>query len=70
MCGYGLAARTDAAYTNVLETSEHGGYPLLDHLRKIIGSPAVWAPACAARWSSASPAATPLRGGRGPGRRL
>jgi uncharacterized linocin/CFP29 family protein len=28
----------------VLETSEHGGYPLLDHLRKIIGGPLVWAP--------------------------
>jgi len=27
----------------VLET-EHGGYPLLDHLRKIIGGPLVWAP--------------------------
>ena len=24
--------------------SEHGGYPLLDHLRKIIGGPLVWAP--------------------------
>jgi uncharacterized linocin/CFP29 family protein len=28
----------------VLETSEHGGYPLLDHLRKILGGPLVWAP--------------------------
>jgi uncharacterized linocin/CFP29 family protein len=28
----------------VLQTSEHGGYPLLDHLRKIIGGPLVWAP--------------------------
>ena len=28
----------------MLETSEHGGYPLLDHLRKIIGGPLVWAP--------------------------
>jgi uncharacterized linocin/CFP29 family protein len=28
----------------VLETGEHGGYPLLDHLRKILGGPLVWAP--------------------------
>jgi uncharacterized linocin/CFP29 family protein len=40
---YGLALGP-AAYTRVLETSEHGGYPLLDHLRKIIGGPLVWAP--------------------------
>ena len=31
-------------YTRVLETTEHGGYPLLDHLRKILGGPLVWAP--------------------------
>ncbi|HWX52226.1 MAG TPA: family 1 encapsulin nanocompartment shell protein [Solirubrobacteraceae bacterium] len=40
---YGLALGPDA-YTRVLETTEHGGYPLLDHLRKIIGGPLVWAP--------------------------
>ena len=40
---YGLALGP-APYTRVLETSEHGGYPLLDHLRKIIGGPLVWAP--------------------------
>jgi len=40
---YGLALGP-AAYTRVLETTEHGGYPLLDHLRKIIGGPLVWAP--------------------------
>jgi uncharacterized linocin/CFP29 family protein len=40
---YGLALGP-AAYTNVLETTEHGGYPLLDHLRKIIGGPLVWSP--------------------------
>jgi uncharacterized linocin/CFP29 family protein len=40
---YGLALGP-SAYTRVLETSEHGGYPLLDHLRKIIGGPLVWAP--------------------------
>jgi uncharacterized linocin/CFP29 family protein len=40
---YGLALGP-TAYTRVLETSEHGGYPLLEHLRKIIGGPLVWAP--------------------------
>jgi uncharacterized linocin/CFP29 family protein len=40
---YGLALGPDA-YTRVLETTEHGGYPLLEHLRKIIGGPLVWAP--------------------------
>ena len=40
---YGLALGP-TAYTHVLETSEHGGYPLLDHLREIIGGPLVWAP--------------------------
>jgi uncharacterized linocin/CFP29 family protein len=40
---FGLALGPDA-YTRVLETTEHGGYPLLDHLRKIIGGPLVWAP--------------------------
>jgi uncharacterized linocin/CFP29 family protein len=40
---YGLAlGRED--YTAVVETGEHGGYPLLDHLRKILGGPIVWAP--------------------------
>jgi uncharacterized linocin/CFP29 family protein len=27
-----------------VETAEHGGYPLLDHLRNIIKGPIVWAP--------------------------
>jgi uncharacterized linocin/CFP29 family protein len=40
---YGLALGPEA-HTRVLETSEHGGYPLLDHLRKIIAGPLVWAP--------------------------
>jgi uncharacterized linocin/CFP29 family protein len=31
-------------YTSVIETAEHGGYPLLDHLRKILDGPVVWAP--------------------------
>jgi uncharacterized linocin/CFP29 family protein len=40
---YGLALGPET-YTNVLETTEHGGYLLFDHLRKIIGGPLVWAP--------------------------
>jgi uncharacterized linocin/CFP29 family protein len=40
---YGLALGPEA-YTRVLETSENGGYPLLEHLRKILGGPLVWAP--------------------------
>jgi uncharacterized linocin/CFP29 family protein len=40
---YGLALGP-AAYTRVLETSEHGGYPLLEHLRQIVGGPLVWSP--------------------------
>jgi uncharacterized linocin/CFP29 family protein len=40
---YGLALGPDP-YTRVLETGEHGGYPLLDHLRKILGGPLVWSP--------------------------
>jgi len=40
---YGIALGPDA-YTRVLETSEHGGYPLLQHLREIVDGPLVWAP--------------------------
>jgi len=40
---YGLALGREE-YTAVVETAEHGGYPLLDHLRKILGGPIVWAP--------------------------
>jgi uncharacterized linocin/CFP29 family protein len=40
---YGLALGPQA-YTRVLKTTEHGGYPLFDHLRKIIEGPLVWAP--------------------------
>jgi uncharacterized linocin/CFP29 family protein len=32
-------------YTGVIETTEHGGYPLLEHLRLILNGPALWAPA-------------------------
>jgi uncharacterized linocin/CFP29 family protein len=31
-------------YRRVVETAEHGGYPLLDHLGKILEGPIVWAP--------------------------
>jgi uncharacterized linocin/CFP29 family protein len=40
---YGLALGPEA-HTNVLETSQHGGYPLLEHLREIVGGPLLWAP--------------------------
>jgi uncharacterized linocin/CFP29 family protein len=40
---YGLALGRDD-YTRVIETTEHGGYPLLDHLHKILDGPIVWAP--------------------------
>ena len=40
---FGLAlGRTE--YTRVVETTEHGGYLLFDHLRHILGGPLVWAP--------------------------
>jgi uncharacterized linocin/CFP29 family protein len=31
-------------FQRVVETAEHGGYPLLEHLRKILEGPIVWAP--------------------------
>jgi uncharacterized linocin/CFP29 family protein len=31
-------------HQRVVETAEHGGYPLLDHLRKIVEGPIIWAP--------------------------
>jgi len=41
---YGLALGPDG-YTGVIQTTEHGGYPLLDHLKKVLaGGPIVWAP--------------------------
>ncbi len=40
---YGLALGPDE-HTRVIETAEHGGYPLFDHLAKILGGPIVWAP--------------------------
>ena len=32
-------------YTGVIETTEHGGYPVLEHIRTILGGPIAWAPA-------------------------
>ncbi|GAA1635992.1 family 1 encapsulin nanocompartment shell protein [Georgenia ruanii] len=40
---YGLAVGP-ARYTAIVETAEHGGYPLWDHVRQILGGPIVWAP--------------------------
>lgn len=40
---YGLALGPDE-YIKVIETAEHGGYPLFDHLSKILDGPIVWAP--------------------------
>jgi uncharacterized linocin/CFP29 family protein len=40
---YGLALGPDV-YKGVVETTEHGGYPLFEHLRKILDGPLVWAP--------------------------
>jgi uncharacterized linocin/CFP29 family protein len=40
---YGLALGREE-YTRVAETAEHGGYPLLGHLRKILDGPIVWGP--------------------------
>jgi uncharacterized linocin/CFP29 family protein len=40
---YGLALGREQ-YRLVIETAEHGGYPLLEHLRKIIDGSIVWAP--------------------------
>jgi uncharacterized linocin/CFP29 family protein len=31
-------------YTGVVETTEHGGYPVLEHIRLILGGPVIWAP--------------------------
>ena len=40
---YGLALGSEG-YTGVVETTEHGGYPVFDHLRHILNGPIVWAP--------------------------
>ncbi len=40
---YGLALSREQ-WTHVVETAEHGGYPLFEHLALILGGPIVWAP--------------------------
>jgi uncharacterized linocin/CFP29 family protein len=40
---YGMALGREQ-YRQVVETAEHGGHLLLDHLRKILDGPIVWAP--------------------------
>jgi uncharacterized linocin/CFP29 family protein len=40
---YGLAL-APAVYTRVVETTEHGGYPVFEHLGHILGGPIVWTP--------------------------
>jgi uncharacterized linocin/CFP29 family protein len=40
---YGLALSSED-YTGVIETTEHGGYPVFDHLGQILGGPIVRAP--------------------------
>lgn len=41
---YGLALGPEG-YTGVIQTTEHGGFPLFDHLEKILGGgPIVWSP--------------------------
>jgi uncharacterized linocin/CFP29 family protein len=33
-----------AGYTHIVETTEHGGYPLLDHLKRILDGSVAWTP--------------------------
>jgi len=40
---YGLALGPET-HRRVVETTEHGGYPLFEHLRHILDGPLVWAP--------------------------
>jgi uncharacterized linocin/CFP29 family protein len=40
---YGIALGS-GQYRQVLATTEHGGYPLLEHLRRVVEGPIVWAP--------------------------
>jgi uncharacterized linocin/CFP29 family protein len=40
---YGLALGSQE-YRLVLQTAEHGGFPLLEHLQKIVEGPIVWTP--------------------------
>jgi uncharacterized linocin/CFP29 family protein len=38
-------AMGERCYTGVIETTEHGGYPVFEHLRNILGGDVIWAPA-------------------------
>lgn len=40
---YGIALGP-RCYTGVIETTQHGGYPVLEHVRLILGGPIIWAP--------------------------
>jgi uncharacterized linocin/CFP29 family protein len=40
---YGLAIGP-TGYTGIIETTEHGGYLLLDHLHQLLDGPVVWTP--------------------------
>ncbi|HEX6312140.1 MAG TPA: family 1 encapsulin nanocompartment shell protein [Acidimicrobiia bacterium] len=40
---YGIALGPKC-HTGVIETTERGGYPVLEHIRLILGGPVVWAP--------------------------
>ena len=62
---YGLALGPDQ-HRRVIETAEHGGYPLLDHLSKILEGPIVWAPGVRRR-GRAQPARRRLRARLRPG---
>jgi uncharacterized linocin/CFP29 family protein len=42
---YGLAIGP-RIYTGIIESTEHGGFPVVEHLRQILGGPVVWAPGC------------------------
>ena len=41
---YGIALGP-RCYQGVMETTQRGGYPVLQHVREILGGPIVWAPA-------------------------
>jgi len=43
---YALAVGPDG-YTRIVETTEHGGYPLFEHLQRVLGGDVVWAPGVA-----------------------
>lgn len=38
------AALSPREYTGVVETTEQGGYPVFEHVRRILGGPTVWGP--------------------------